>query len=472
MQLPSLLGHVQELLALIFNAQQTRRASTSASLSGYQEGKTDDDSARGRQRARVLPADAIMDSFFRARKYLGSHDRRFIAETTYGTLRHLRRCEYVVLASIPRPSIPRGDRTLLLAIAYLLHIERQPLSQVDGLIGKFTAKEIRQQLPELLLRFSSFDLPIPDDSVERLALRYSFPDWMVRRLLEEFGLDETERLLASLNQQAPLQLRVNTLKTTVEECQRKLASEGLETIRAKYSPFGLQASKRVNVFHYTSFREGLFEVQDEGSQLLPLLIDPKPTEKVLDACAGAGGKTLEFAALMKNRGEIVATDVQAFRLQELKKRAQRAGVSNVRIRWVDDLAELSHDFANAFSLVLVDAPCSGLGTMRRNPGMKWTVSETSVKELSAKQTRLLEASAPLVKQGGRLVYATCTFLREENEEVVQRFLSRHPEFNLLDPAEQAGKLHIPGAVSDRFIKLLPHRHGTDGFFCAMLQKVS
>lgn len=461
MQLPSLLGHVQELLALIFNAQQTGRA-----------GATNSASVHRHQGARVQPADAIIDSFFRARKYLGSHDRRFIAETTYGTLRHLRRCEYVVLSSIPRPSIPRGDRTLLLAVAYLLHVERQPLSPVDGLIGKFTSKEIRQQLPEILSRFSSFDLPIPDDPVERLALQYSFPDWMVRRLREELSLDETEQLLASLNQQAPLQLRVNTLKVALEECQRKLTSEGLETSRTKYSPIGLQTSKRVNVFHYMSFREGLFEVQDEGSQLLPLLIDSKPTDKVLDACAGAGGKTLELSALMKNRGEIVATDVQAFRLQELKKRAQRAGVSNVRIRWVDDLSELTHDFSNYFSLVLVDAPCSGLGTLRRNPGMKWTVSEETVKELSAKQVHLLEASAPLVKPGGRLVYATCTFLREENEDVVQRFLSKHPEFTLLDPSEQAATLHVPDAVSDRFIKLLPHRHGTDGFFCAMLQKVS
>jgi 16S rRNA (cytosine967-C5)-methyltransferase len=139
---------------------------------------------------------------------------------------------------------------------------------------------------------------------------------------------------------------------------------------------------------------------------------------------------------------------------------------------VDDLSELARDFTNYFSLVLVDAPCSGLGTIRRNPGMKWTVSEAMVKELSAKQTRLLETSAPLVKQGGRLVYATCTLLREENEEVVQRFLSEHPEFTLLDAAAQAAKLHVPDAASDRFIKLLPHRHGTDGFFCAMLQKVS
>lgn len=449
MQLPSLLGHVQELLALIYNAQQTRY-----------------------QGARVQPADAIIDSFFRARKYLGSHDRRFIAETTYGTLRHLRRCEYVVLSSIPKLSIPRGDRTLLLAVAYLLHVERQPLSQVNGLIGKFTSKEVRQQLPEILARFSSFDLPIPDEPVERLALQYSFPNWMVRRLLDEFNPGETEQLLASLNQQAPLQLRVNTLKATLEECQRNLADEGLEVTRTKYSPIGLQVSKRINVFHHPSFRDGLFEVQDEGSQLLPLLIDPKPTDKVLDACAGAGGKTLELAALMKNRGEIVATDVQAFRLQELKKRARRAGVSNVRIRWVDDLSELANDFTNYFSLVLVDAPCSGLGTIRRNPGMKWTVSEATAKELSAKQERLLGASARLVKQGGRLVYATCTLLREENEEVVQRFLSQYPEFTLLDPTEQAATLHVPDAVSNGFIKLLPHRHGTDGFFCAMLQKVS
>jgi 16S rRNA (cytosine967-C5)-methyltransferase len=449
MQQSSLLGHVQELLALIVHAHHHRRAG-----------------------GRVQPADAVIDAFFRARKYLGSHDRRFIAETTYGTLRHLRRCEYVVLASVPRPSIPRGDRLLLLALAYLLHIERQPLTEISGLSDRITARDLRQQLPEILARFSSFMLPVIDEPVERLGLQYSFPDWMVRRFLEEFGAGETERLLAHLNQPAPLQLRVNTLKATVEECQQRLAAEGLETKRTTHSPIGLEVSKRINVFQHASFREGLFEVQDEGSQLLPLLIDPKPGEKVLDACAGAGGKTLELAALMNNRGEIVATDVQAFRLQELKKRAQRAGVSNVRIRWIDDLADLAKDFANSFSLVLVDAPCSGLGTLRRNPGMKWTVTEATGKELSAIQTELLERSAPLVRQGGRLVYATCTLLREENEDVVERFLSRHPEFSLLDPAGAAAKFHLSHAVSGTFIKLLPHLHGTDGFFCALLHKVS
>lgn len=447
MRLSSLLGHVQELLTLIFDAHRRRT-----------------------NHARVPPADAIIDSFFRARKYLGSQDRRFIAETTYGTLRHLKRCEYVVLMSISRPSIPQGDRALLLPIAYLLHIERRPPQDFMGLNSQIRAKDLRQDLPELLRRLSVFTLPVANGPIERLALEYSFPEWIVHRLLHEFESAEVERLLESLNEPAPLQLRVNTLKATAEECKTRLASEGIAAVRTQYSPIGLQLPKRINVFTHASFREGFFEVQDEGSQLLPLLIDPKPTDKILDACAGAGGKTLEFATLMRNRGEILATDVRAFRLQELKKRAKRAGVSNVRIQWVDDLHELREKYQAYFDVVFVDAPCSGLGTLRRNPGMKWSVSERSIDELAEKQKSILEAAWPLVKPGGRLVYATCTLLTEENESVVAAFLKDHAPFQLVDCSTLMSRLNLETVHGGPFVKLFPHVHGTDGFFCAIMRR--
>jgi 16S rRNA (cytosine967-C5)-methyltransferase len=230
--------------------------------------------------------------------------------------------------------------------------------------------------------------------------------------------------------------------------------------------------KRINVFRLQSFQAGLFEVQDEGSQLLPLIVDPKPTAKLLDACAGAGGKTLQFSALMKNRGEIVAADVNRVRLDQLRKRARRAGVSNVRVSEIQNLADLDKQYRAYFDIVFIDAPCSGLGTIRRNPGMKWMVTEETISELSGKQLQIVSASSSLVKHGGILVYATCTLLREENEGVVEKFLRQHAEFDLVDPGEYSADRQAQQFASSGYIRLMPHRHGTDGFFCAVLKRSS
>ncbi len=449
MQLPSLLGHVQELLGIIRKSDK--------------------------------PADSLIDTFFRTRRYLGSHDRRFIAETTYGTLRHLRRAQVVTEQALAtaNQTATDDDNLLLTIAAYLVNVERREDITPEVLEPKLASPQPKDSLEFLLKRFAETNhFPATDDA-ERLGVAYSYPDWLTRKLLSEHGAG-TERLMASLNEQAPLTLRVNTLKATVEECQAKLKSEGIETTRTAHSPVGLSVGKRLNIFGLQAFRNGLFEVQDEGSQLLPLLIDPKPTAKVLDACAGAGGKTLALAAIMKNRGEIFATDVHDGRLDELRKRSKRAGVSNVRVRAVGDISELTSpeaaeasrvgDFNGYFDVVLIDAPCSGLGTIRRNPGMKWSVTEEMVQELSEKQSHILGQSAQLVKPGGRLVYATCTMLREENEGVVEGFLSRHSEFSPVDVSQSVEKLKLTYAQSGNYIKLQPHIHGTDGFFCAMLER--
>ena len=286
--------------------------------------------------------------------------------------------------------------------------------------------------------FDTFAKPvtIPTESaIVRIGIEHSFPDWMVQKLIEQYGESEVEKICASLNEQAPLTLRVNTLKTTVEQCQAELSKQGIETTKTLLSPFGLNLSKRINVFSLSMFRDGWFEVQDEGSQLLPFLIDPKPNAKLLDVCAGAGGKTLEFAALMKNRGEIFATDINSFRLEELRKRMKRAGAQNIRVQEIQAIEDLAEQYSNFFDIVFVDAPCSGLGTIRRNPGMKWMVTEQTVNEVSDKQRSILHSSAPLVKPGGRIVYATCTLLRQENEDVVEEFIVRHPEFKLVEANE-------------------------------------
>ncbi len=294
---------------------------------------------------------------------------------------------------------------------------------------------------------------------------------MIERFVRQFGAEETERLCAALNEPAPITIRVNTLLTTVDACQARLKSEGVDSVRTRYSPVGLTLSKRMNAFSLQTFRDGWFEVQDEGSQLITLLIDPKPTDRILDACAGAGGKTLALAALMKNRGEIVAADINGVRLQELRKRARRAGVHNVRVQNVTSLDELSPRFHDTFDIVFVDAPCSGLGTLRRNPGFKISVTETTVDAVSAKQRQILDSVVSLVKIDGVLVYTTCSILKEENENQIESFLKRNPHFTSSTPQSiLASNLGLFPEQSP-YCTLLPHLHQTDGFFCAFLRRL-
>ncbi|MBN1396814.1 MAG: methyltransferase domain-containing protein, partial [Bacteroidetes bacterium] len=380
MQISSLIGHTQELLGIILKSDK--------------------------------PADSLIDTFFRSHKYLGSHDRRFIAETSYGTLRHLRKLEYQVDAAVSGIScnIPDDDRHLFLIIAFLFNETRNDQITSDILIPKIKDNRTRENL-ELILTNLKRPVVIESKSViQRIGIEYSFPDWMIEKFIAQYEESETEKICASLNKLAPLTIRVNTLKTTVEQCKEELEKLGIESERTPISPVGLILKKRLNVFSLPIFKEGWFEMQDEGSQILPLLIDPKPNAKVLDVCAGAGGKTLELAAIMKNRGEIFAADINGFRLEDLRKRAKRAGVQNVRVKEIGSADNLVDRFKGFFDIVLVDAPCSGTGTIRRNPGMKWKITEHTVDEVSEKQEAILDSSAPLVKPGGRLVYATCTLL--------------------------------------------------------------
>ncbi len=440
MQLSSLLGHTQELLEIVLHSKK--------------------------------PADSLLDTFFRSHKYLGSHDRRFIAETIYGTLRNLRKCEYSLASLTDRidTGLLQDDKIFLLLVAYLCMERRTKDLTPEVVSSKLKSARLKEKASVILSGLTAPLQVTVDSAIQRIGIEQSFPDWMVLKFVEYYGESEAEKICISLNEQAPITLRVNTLKSTVEQCQDKLRNEGIETTRTPYSPVGLNLSKRTNVFSLAAFKEGYFEVQDEGSQLLTLIIDPKPNVKLLDACAGAGGKTLAFAALMKNRGEIYAVDIHGFRLEELRKRTKRAGVQNVRVQEIQTLEDLAERYAGFFDIVLVDAPCSGLGTIRRNPGMKWLVTGQTVREVSEKQISILHSSAPLVKLGGKLIYATCTLLREENENVVEGFLPAHPDFRISDASGSAERWSIAGAAAGKYIKLLPHLHGTDGFFCAVLEK--
>ena len=405
----------------------------------------------------LKPADRLIDVFFRERKYLGSKDRRFISETLYGILRNKRKIELSI-------QFIQDKRTnLFCCVAYLLLDEKyssQSLSSevdipVDVLLT--IEKNINSNL-------------ISDSSLESIAIRYSFQDWMIQEWDKYFGSSELDSLCSTLNMQAPMTIRVNTIKTTVEECQRKMMVEGVETEKTQYSPFGLQLKKRINVFQLQSFKDGLFEVQDEGSQLLALLVDPKPKSKVLDACAGAGGKALAMASIMNNRGEIFAFDIHSTRLEELKKRIRRSGVDSIRTKAIHE-NEVAEGFIGAADFVLVDAPCTGTGTIRRNPGMKWSVTPRMVSELSKKQLSILSLNSQYVKVGGRLVYATCSLIKDENENVVEQFLNKEKNFELINPSSILERYNLAGMTDSKYFQLLPHRYNTDGFFAAVMRRV-
>jgi 16S rRNA (cytosine967-C5)-methyltransferase len=424
MKLSSLIGHVTELYAEVVDSPK--------------------------------PADRHIDLFFRSRKYLGSNDRRFIAETMYGMLRHRTRVEWIVSLSDRK-----NDPTMLCA-AYLLLSGAASKGQIAEETG--IPQDVMTVIDERV-RTEPENLSVTD----ALAVKYSLQSWMISAWKAEYGIDELEPLCASLNTQAPMTIRVNTIKTTREECRNRLAQEGLDTDIAELSPFGLHLKRRTNLFQLQAFREGLFEVQDEGSQLLALLADPKPGSKVVDACAGAGGKALAMAAVMKNRGEIFALDVHSFRLEELRKRIKRSGVDSIRSKVIRE-GEMEEGLMDAGDVVLVDAPCTGTGTIRRNPGMKWSVSETMVEELHQKQLQILTLNSNYVKPGGRLVYATCSLMNRENESVVEQFLADHDGFELVPSAAVLERYGLSRLSSTKYFQLLPHRYNTDGFFAAVLKR--
>jgi 16S rRNA (cytosine967-C5)-methyltransferase len=296
-----------------------------------------------------------------------------------------------------------------------------------------------------------------------------------KRLISQYG-DRADELATALNQRAPLTVRANTLKTTREALVARLAEEKVVARPTRFAPAGLTLETRVNMFGLAAFKDGLFEAQDEASQLVAELVAPPPKGLVVDACAGAGGKTLGLGAIMENRGRLVALDVDARKLEELRRRARRAGLSNARAIAVD--AESWPDEVEALrgraERVLVDAPCSGLGALRRNPEARWRLGEEDLARFPAQQLAIARRAQNLVAPGGRLIYATCTVLRAENEDVLDKLVtSCGPGWEIMRTAEIWGteRASWVSDVSATFLKLLPHRHDTDGFFAAVLRRV-
>lgn len=442
MNFPSLVGHITELAGLVETNNQ--------------------------------PADRIVGNFLSTRKYLGSHDRRFISDFSYGLIRHRKRLKVLVsqyLGEHPSPALSRQGELLARFIAYSAAVEEidpqtittslqeQWLKLVPDIgIGEFTGWLVRNKSLEFL----------PGSDTDQLAHWYSFEEWMVRKWVDQFGQDEAEDLLHALNAEAPVTLRVNRLKTSVEECRERLRKEGIETIGTRHAPAGLAAAKRFNAHASRAFKEGLFDLQDEGSQIVCSLTEAEQGMFVIDACAGAGGKALTIAMLMNNQGEILAFDIDRDRLAELERRARQSGVEIIVTQRTGQVHP--GDLLGKASVVLVDAPCSGSGTIRRNPWLKWSITEPLLEEYAGKQYGILDSNASFVKRGGRLVYATCSLFREENEEVVEKFLSNHPEFQSQAPANLLTRLGLDQNGSSPYVKLLPHKHSTDGFFVAVLER--
>ena len=396
------------------------------------------------------PADNLVSAFFRQHRALGHRERHTLAETVYTVLR-----QRLVLQHLAQSgSGPLERRLAILAWqgndtflrGALGPHEQQWLAQVQQLD--------RTSLPE--------------------KLRHNLPDWLATALQAQLGEDFWP-LVQALDQPAPLDLRVNTLKAKRDDVQQALAAAGFPAAPTPFSPWGLRLQGKPAVNKLDLFTQGAIEVQDEGSQLLALLTDAKRGEMVVDFCAGAGGKTLALGASMRNTGRLYAFDVSGHRLDALKPRLARSGLSNVYP------AQIAHErddrikrLAGKIDRVLIDAPCSGLGTLRRNPDLKWRQSPKAVEELQAKQAAILASAARLLKPGGRLVYATCSLLRAENEAVVDAFTAeRGADFVPLDAGELLQGLKVEGGdslVSAGHLRLWPHRHQTDGFFAAVWQR--
>ena len=410
--------------------------------------------------APARPADAVANDYFRSRRFIGSGDRRAVSERVWQVLRTRRRLGWWLRMEAPGPRLLAGASLLL---------EGWTLS---GLVqsfsgGRFAPAMLSREEQAALARIEGHT---PDHPDMPEAVRLEIPDWLLSRLQARFG-PALAREMAALDGPAPLDLRVNTLKATREDARAALAAEGWKAEPTPFSPWGLRIQGRRPVTAGPAFQSGLVEIQDEGSQLVAVLADVRPGMRVADWCAGAGGKTLALAGAMQNRGQLLACDVSAARLDGAVRRLRRAGVHNVERHLVVAGDKWAKRRAGSFDRVLVDAPCTGTGTWRRNPDARLRLRESDLRELLPKQASILDVAQGLVRKAGRLVYATCSLLPEENEAQVTAFLARHPGFSLV-PAERAAALAPGLRGDDGFLSLTPAQHGTDGFFAAVMERVA
>lgn len=430
-----------------------------------------------------------LSTTFRRERWIGAQERRFVAETLYGLVRHLRRVDASLAAASTDRRRTAAPRDLDRLLAYLV---------LEGLIDPRDAARAEPAIEWTRVRGIDDAIAAIRDPIERLALGCSLPDWLARRLHADHGA-AAEALARGLNARAPMTVRANLIKTDRDALAAALAAEGLATSPGKWAPAALHLDTRTNLFGTEAFKRGELEAQDEGSQLLAELAVPAMTQgragTVIDLCAGAGGKTLAIAAAMGNRGRIVATDVDAGKLEELRRRARRAGVTTAQtaeLAGTGDRPGPLAAVAGKADVVLVDAPCSGIGALRRNPEARWRLREPELADLQRIQRDVLASAIGLAAPGGVIVYATCTVLRAENQDVVAAVLAQHGDRVRAEPLSlyrpdratapsdgEAGA-SVPrserpelrfGALGDGdHLTVGPHSHGTDGFFAAVLRR--
>jgi 16S rRNA (cytosine967-C5)-methyltransferase len=410
---------------------------------------------------------------------ISRRDRALATELVYGTLRWQKRLDWIIGAFSRRPLklLDPWVRNILRLGAYqLCFLEGIPphaaIYETVQLMKNYGHKGsvafVNGILRSILREGRKVEFPrVQEHPAAHLAVVYSHPHWLVQRWLSRWGFSETKALLMANNQAGPLGIRVNTLKITPAELKGLLQAEGLETASGRYFPEALAVENATALDRLESFRAGLFQVQDEASQLVAHVLAPQPGEKVLDACAAPGGKTTHIAQLMGDSGTICASDIYPHKLDLIRHNCRRLGISSVQVV-ARDARKWGEDSQGAFHRVLVDAPCSGTGVLRRRPDARWRKRPEDLEKLPALQLEILRGVAPCVAAGGTLVYSTCSLEREENQAVVQAFLQGEPSFRLDDitPYLPPG-LESPTA-REGFSQLFPHYHGVDGFFVARM----
>ncbi len=415
-----------------------------------------------------LPADRIISDFYKQRKYLGSHDRRWITDRVYGIIRN-----FILLRKMDEESASDSK-----ALNYfLLH---------EILIADLVPDEIRTNYSQLLesykmsgnlidvekLSASSTQKLRELKSVNNEFILNSFPDFF-RDLLASSVKEECLPIMKALNHEAHVCVRVDTSKISRDDVMDLFKKGGVAVSPTSFSPLGIYLPKRINLNNNELYKNGMIEIQEEASQLVGLIVDPHKDEIMVDACAGGGGKSLELAALSGGLSKIYAFDINKERLDNLRTRISRSGYSNVSSRFIaDEKFEGIEEFLNAADKVVVDAPCSGSGTIRRNPDKKFKLTKSLVEQHSNYQKRLLKHYSRLVKVGGLLFYVTCSIFEEENQSVVRSFVDMNPGFQIVDVSQLLNEPKFSNLIEDGFLSIYPHISQMDGFFVAMMKRVA
>lgn len=407
----------------------------------------------------LFPADVAIMRYFKEKTYLGSKDRAFISDNVYGVLRNIFWYDFVL----------NGEYTIREIL--LLHavnsgvVSEAQTEKFDAFCEALQTSSLKIEQIKIHIEECMAEVQEYDD-VKRLSLLYSIPEFITQEVLKWHKISFVEELFASLRQQAPISLRANTLVAPQTELSHRLMEQGIDNVLGELSKNSILLTRRINANSLPEFKQGYFELQDEGSQLICEMLDPKPTWKIFDACAGSGGKALQLAALMKGRGEIIIHDINERRLSESKHRVRRSTAQNIRKISHDEYLEKKTALISQFDVVIIDAPCTGVGVLRRNPGAVLSLDTELLLRMKKLQQEVLAEYSKLVKKGGLLLYATCSLLHTENELQIEKFLEANKDWKI-----KKGKLDDKLLTEQGFMRLWSHKHNTDCFFAALLERI-